>query len=448
MKNQESQTDRVAGDNRPSTATAASPAAAAICVWLAITSGAFIGPLIAESPPSSPLGANTNADRETDRRTAFAQGERSPAITSLDLAARERFLAVERFARLGDEQQARGFPDFYRTLAPYFMNSIIEAILSSYPDDILDPRTFGHPGGDAKMRWARQLADASAKLTPEEVADQLAVRLWLDVAGRARTVQLLERHASALAALLTEDLASQDLSAVKRACIAIGDLRLRPFTDQVLALYLADTPLSPPAHTALVWLNDPAIVRPLLEQIEQDPRRIIRHAGLFQGPLAGRPAEPILVRLLDFPDVDVRYHAACALYECNDSSLANWIPGLAKEADPRLRSAALTLAQRLSDAAFARIRNDLAPLLSTDDERMSLEAVTCFAKRKDLLAGPPLLQLLNRERMDAGQAVTVIQAVNALAGSAFNYDLHNWGPRVNGKAIGRFEAWLRDAALK
>jgi HEAT repeat protein len=211
----------------------------------------------------------------------------------------------------------------------------------------------------------------------------------------------------------------------------------------VLALYLADTPLSQPAHAALVWLADPAIVRPLLEQIEKDPKRIVRHAGLFQGPLAGRPAEPILVKLLDSPDAGVRYPAAYAVFECNDATLAQPIARFAKEADPRLRSAARTLAMHLADDAFASIRSDLAPLLSSEDNRLCLEAITCFAKRKDFLAGPPILRLLKQDRIDAGQAVTVMQALNALADSAFSYDMHNWGPKANGKAVARFEAWLR-----
>jgi hypothetical protein len=130
---------------------------------------------------------------------------------------------------------------------------------------------------------------------------------------------------------------------------------------------------------------------------------------------------------------------------CRDATLAKPIAPFAKDADPRLRSAALTLARRLPDDAFAGIRSDLAPLLSATDDRLALEAVTCFAGHKDLLAGPPILHRLKLERIDPGQAVTVMQALNALAGSAFSYELHNWGPKANGKAITRFEAWLRRA---
>jgi hypothetical protein len=433
MKNRDPRTDQAPGQAQPGAAAVAWPAATRrqlfatrlplAAVWLALGSGLFLGPLLAGSPPPSPAVA-----------------------TPTDLAARERFLTIERFARLPDDQRASGFPEFYRKLAPFYVNWTIEGILSSYPVNLLDRRASGNPGDDAKFRWAGQLAAAAARLTPEEVADKLGIRLWLDVAGRARTVQLLQQQPEALAALIAEDLASRELSAVKRAGAVIGDLRLRQFTGQLLALYLADTPLSQTAQTALVWLADPAIVRPLLEQIEKDPKRIIRDAGLFQGPLAGRPAEPVLVKLLDSPDPAVCYHAASALSECRDATLDQPTARLARAADPRLQSAALTLALRLPDEAFAGIHADLAPLLSAKDAGVSLEAVTCFARRKDLLAGPPILRLLKQERMDPGEAVTVMQALNALAGSAFSYDMHNWGPKANGKAIARLEAWLRPAA--
>lgn len=38
-----------------------------------------------------------------------------------------------------------------------------------------------------------------------------------------------------------------------------------------------------------------------------------------------------------------------------------------------------------------------------------------------------------------------MQALNNLAGNAFNYDMHNWGPSTaaNQQAIKKFEAWLQ-----
>jgi len=343
----------------------------------------FMHQLNAESPTNSRSRSHTETNREIARRAALARGERGPAITATDLEARERFLEVERFARLPGDRQERELRGFYRKWAPFYMNSMYEGILSSCPGDILNRSTSGFIGGDVKAVWARQLADAANTLTAEEVADILENRLWLDVAGRARTVQLLKQCPEALAALIAEDLASNDLLAVKRACAVIGDFRLRQFTDKVLALYLADTPLSQPARTALVWLGDPATVRPLIQQIDKDPKSIARHAGLFQGPLAGCAAEPTLVNLLDSPDADLRYHAAYALYECRDAALAKPIAKLAKETEPRLQIAALKLAMRLPDDAFATIRSDLVPLISSKDDGVRLEAITCFAKRKD-----------------------------------------------------------------
>lgn len=366
--------------------------------------------------------------------------------TASDAEARKRFLEVERFARLPLAQQEKALPDFYRDTAPYFLNSILTGILSSYPDNILDRRTYAHPGGDANERWAGQLAAAAADLTPEQVADKLESRLWLDVAARARTRQVLMDNPGPLARLIDEDLAAKDLKGIQRACTAISDLHLRQFTDKVLALYLADNTFSKPAYTALVWLADPATVRPLLDEVQKNPKSLAAHAGLFQGPLAGKPAEPALVKFLDSPDEDLRYHAAYALYECRDDSLAPAIAKLARASELRLQSAALYLAIRLSDEAFRKIRSDLVPLLSAKDEKLRLEALTTFTRHKDLAAGPFILDWLKRDQMHPGHAVTVIQALGALADTSFNYSLHQWGPDHNRQAIARFEAWLEQQA--
>ena len=361
-----------------------------------------------------------------------------------DAEARARFLNVERFARLPKDEQTRQFTEFYRNLAPFYMNEVIEGILSSYPAKLLD-RQGGQfaPGEKVHESWAAQLDHASATLSPEEVADKLESRLWLDVAGRTRAHQVCDRHRQLLHGLIQQDLDVHELPAIQRACLMISDLRLRQFTTNLLELYLANTPTAEPACTALVWLADPMTLRPLLKEIEKDQNSIKRHAGLFQGPLSGEPAPPLLVKLLDSPDPDLRYHAAFALSECQDAALAGPTAKLAQEKEARLQSVALALASRLPDGGFAQTRPALVPLLQSPDPTIRLQAITCFAKRKDLLAGPPLLGLLRQPGIDLGQAVTVMQALSALTGSTFNYYLHEWGPKTNARAIARFEAWLR-----
>lgn len=36
----------------------------------------------------------------------------------------------------------------------------------------------------------------------------------------------------------------------------------------------------------------------------------------------------------------------------------------------------------------------------------------------------------------------IMQAVSALTGSTFDYNVHQWGSAANQRAIARFEAWI------
>jgi HEAT repeat protein len=366
------------------------------------------------------------------------------APTPADLQARQQFLEVERFARLSKDDQSKGLPAFYREVAPAHLSSMVTAILSSCPANILDRHGIGGPPGDYKKRWADQLQDAAATSSPEDIADNLATTMWFRIASYVRTRQILEQNPKAVADLVTEDLDSTNLDDVKRGCSAVSELHLNQFTEKVLAIYLKNDALSEPAKTALIWLADPKIVRPLLDEVAKDPRNIVRHAGLFEGPLRDKPAEPLLVKLLSSPDPEIRLGAATALTECKDATLAAPVGKLAHDSDARVVDVALLMAQKLPEDAFATIRADLASLLDSHDQDSRLGAITTFAKHKDTLAGPTILEFLKLDNIDPGSAVRIMQAMNSLTGKAFGYQMHRWGPLNNQKAIAEFEAWMKE----
>jgi beta-lactamase regulating signal transducer with metallopeptidase domain/protocatechuate 3,4-dioxygenase beta subunit len=359
-----------------------------------------------------------------------------------ELDDRERFLAVERIARLSAAEQAGELSRLYHELAPPCMNPMVEGILSSHPTNILDRNAANGFNGNTKA-WARQLADAAPKLSPERLADKLKEHIWITVAARARALQVFQAHPEATEAFIREDLKTGRKASVQRACDAIQSLNLQNYTDQLLNLYLAGGEAAEPASMPLIFSSDPAIVKPLLAAVKKDPKLLIRCAGLFQGPLGGRPAEPALVILLDSDDPDVRNAAAEALSECLDPSLANPIVKLVHDTDPRLHSAGLCMAMHLPDEAFKAIRSDLLPLLRSKTNGVEYSAIKCFAGRKDLAVGPVLLEKLQLDSMSPGDAVTIMQAIDALAGSTLGYDQHNWGPAHNQATIRKFAAWLR-----
>lgn len=363
-----------------------------------------------------------------------------------DVDSREGFLAIERIARLPAADQAKELDHLYHELAPPYMNFMLESILSSAPGNILDRNPAnGFNGNDAL--WASQLANAASKLSPEEVADKLQHRMWLDIASRARALQVFKAHAKPIEALIRADLKSGQKQSVSRACDVIQSLDLKTFTDQLLALMLAGGETSEPANNALLFGHDPAIVQPLLARVDRDPKLLIRCSGLFQGPLSRKPADTRLLNLLDSPDADVRYHAGYALCECSDPKLSGMVSKFAQEDEPRFRTTAAYIATHQAPDVFATMRKDLAPLLHDKDEEVRFAALRCFSQHKDAASGPVILEMLKSEHAGAaGQGeVVIMQALDAFAGEQFGYDMHNWGPRTRGnqQAIQEFEAWMK-----
>ncbi len=316
-----------------------------------------------------------------------------------DADARERFLAIERLARLPMPQRAKQLSHLYKDLAPLYMTSMVEGMLGNHRENILNPNKFDGMGGDHTTRWAKQLADAASEMTPEEVADKLGHGLWLNAAARARAIDVFKKHADATAALIEADLKTRRKQPVERAAATIREVPLLEYTDQLLAAFLRDDETSQPAFFALVFLRDAPIVRPLLEEVKKDPKVLIRCAGLFQGPLHHKPAEPQLLELLNSTDAKIRNAAVRALYECSDPKLAQPAAALAGEKEPRLRTAAAHIASNLPKESFKAVRGELLPLLDDQDEAVRIEALRCFCQQKDVAAGPVILKLLKQNQL-------------------------------------------------
>lgn len=153
----------------------------------------------------------------------------------------------------------------------------------------------------------------------------------------------------------------------------------------------------------------------------------------------------MLLKLLDSPDPELRHHAAYAMEECVDSRLAKPAVRLARETNSESRFVAAHIVARLPGAAFKEARAGLLPLLSDKDDRVRYYALLRFSQRKDLAAGPVILETLRRGQFSEQYTVWVMQAMSALSGNTWNYDSHEWGPARLGNqtAIAQFEAWLK-----
>jgi hypothetical protein len=355
-----------------------------------------------------------------------------------DAEARERFLAIERVARLPAAEQARVVPILYRDYAHCYPFKIMVS-MSFPPSDILDRKSRRGSGGNTE-KWAEQIADAASKMTAEQIADKLGSPDWLSIAAYARAIWVLKANAAVVEPLIKADLKSGRDAQVTRAVSAIRAMKLKKYNAQMLAIFLAGGEASESARRG-IFSDDPAVVQALLARAEADPNFLDKCAGMLQLAQWHKPAEPVLLKLLNSPDAKVRYDAADAVYDCIDANLAPTAKRFAKEAKPEYRVVGAHLASNLPAGAFATVRNDLLALLSDSDARVQDEALRAFAMQKDLATCQVILDAIKAEHPGPGN---VMQAMSALTGGTFGYDMHNWGPGTptNQRAIGKFEAWM------
>ncbi len=390
--------------------------------------------------------------------------------------ARQKFLAVERFARLAPDDQAKALSAFYRDVAPQTLNEMTISALSSFPVNILDLRQgVDFPRGDIYQRYAEQLAAAVPQMTPEKAADILGTTadnrptpMWLNVAAYVRTRQAFQAQAKPVAALIDADLDSPDVTAFKRGCQMARELNLTRYYEKILEVYIPDGPRAEAAYTALIlWCGDAggrrlaepaktALMKRLRGEVVKDPRTIIRHAGMLQMWVSGKQADPDIARLLSSNDADVRYYAAYALMSCKDDGLAKPIASLAQDQAPRTQALALLMAATLSDDAFAAIRKNLVGLLKSKELIVRNASLKAFAAHRDAAVAPLLREFLTapdpptnvpgQSFMFSVQADGLRSALRALTGTDFGFDPRNWGSQKNATAITQFDAWVRQHA--
>jgi len=392
--------------------------------------GASTQPVLRTSPPL----ASKLAELAARLRIAASVG---PARGSY-AEARERFLAVERIARLPAADQAKVVPILYRDNAQCYPFKIM-VLMSFPPSDILDRKSRKGSGGNTE-KWAEQIADAASKMTAEQVADKLGSPDWLSIAAYVRAIWVLKANEAVVEPLIEADLKSGRDAQVKRAVMAIRAMKLKKYNPQMMAIFLAGGEASESARRG-IFSDDPAVVQTLLGRAKADPKFLGKCAGMLQVALWHKLAEPILLNMLNSPDAKVRYDAADAVYECIDANLAPAAKRFAKEAKPEYRVVGAHLASNLPADSFAAVRKDMISLLNDADESVLDEALRAFAQQKDLAACQVILDALKAEHPGPGN---VMQAMSALTGGTFGYDMHNWGPGTptNQRAIGKFEAWM------
>jgi hypothetical protein len=204
--------------------------------------------------------------------------------------ARQAFLEVARIARLSDAAQREQVPRLYREIYPALQEYMAHLIPYRVP-----------PG---------------AGLSAEELADLVELAGgWGAVAeeARRRSREILGRHPEATGALVRADFQASTADSLRRALLVVSSLRMKEFFDETLGAFQSAPPaLVDPAAYALRDLDDPRAIEPLLRKYPAHPTvyfEILRHLQ------RNRPPHPLLVKLREDRDPEIRWQASYALAE-------------------------------------------------------------------------------------------------------------------------------------
>ncbi len=178
-------------------------------------------------------------------------------------------------------------------------------------------------------------------------------------------------------------------------------------------------------------LSDPRLVREmvtLFEDAEGDDPRVRRYLALAMGRLRDVGAAPALLEYVGRmrrgedadSDSETQIYAVWALGAIGDETAIPELVALTAHEDPGLRKTAVhALGVFRSNEATAALKEALAD--PVDDVRWN--AAAALARQGDPAALPVLEQMLDRERLARGEAVTPEQTeeimLNAVAAAAF-----------------------------
>lgn len=372
---------------------------------------------------------------------------RGPATRPIDPAFREKFVQIERIARLAPEARSARLNELYEIAQPLLNAFVIESILSTGPPArLLSPDRTRGPGRDElTLLWAAELDEAAKTMSPEQVADAIQANhglIILRVASRRRAMNIFQQNRPQLAALLESHITGPDIEAARRAIGVVGDFQLSEFTEKFMQLYLANGPLADAARNSLTWIpSDPALAKKLIEEVEKDPQTLKRHSMLIAVFLRRQPVDERLLKYLDSPDAEMRFAAANALTETDDETMLVLAPKLLEDADSRVRDVGVRIALRAQPAGYQLVRPALIKLLSWPDMQTRIDAAIKLASQQDPHAGPVVLQCYLQTDLDPRYRTRLVTAMRSLLGAGLRITVSEWGS--NQQIISGLEEWIR-----
>jgi hypothetical protein len=411
----------------------------------------------ATRPATRPSAVTTNSSDPVVQEN-YEQINRAQRMTRrgvIDPETRTMFVAIENIARAAPELRAALIPNLYRqVINRQMLGPNVERGLMSLPRNVMSrDNVWLQPGDDIAKLYNEQLdQQAAAGRAPGEVADQIVASYhaqMLEIASRRRAMHVMFKHYDLLQPLLAADFASGEAEAIKRALSLVGAMELTDFAPQAVKLLMDEGPLSSYASQTLNQFKpDPALIRPILDELAKNPGAARRYQSAIRSMLAGKAPDAAVLRLLDSPDADVRSAAAGALEWMDRAASLEVIPKLIADADERVRLVGLELSFRLPDDSFAKVRPLVLASLTAPGIRQRCRAAYGLAGKRDTAGAKVLLECARDADLPQDLRIYVASATKSLmklGNEPFWFSPTQWGPQVpqNARAIERFEQWMK-----
>jgi HEAT repeat protein len=423
----------------------------------------LIAPALAQNPPATrpaaqPYRVTTNSSDPVVQEN-YEQINRAQRMTRrgvIDPETRAMFVAIEKIARAAPEVQALQIPNLYRqVINRQMLGPNVERGLMALPRNVMNrDNVWLQPDDDIAKLYNDQLdQQAAAGQAPEDVADQIVANYhaqMLEIASRRRAMHVLFQHYEVLQPLIAADFASGDAEATKRALSLVGAMELTDFASQIIKLLMNEGPLTSYASQALNQFKpEPALIRPILDDLAQNPGAARRYQSVIRSMLAGKSPDAAVLRLLDSTDADVRAAAAGALEWIDRDASLEVIPTLIADADERVRLTGLELTLRLLDEPFAGVRPLVLAALKAPGIRERCRAAYILAAKRDPAGAKVLLECAKDPDLPQDLRSSVANATKSLmklGNEPFWFSPTQWGPQVpqNARAIERFEKWMKE----
>lgn len=254
---------------------------------------------------------------------------------------------------------------------------------------------------------------------------------------------VLETNLPSLKPLIEKELVSSNDDEAERALLIIGTHELVEFNQDVIEVFMRTENLGKRAAWTLALLKQYDSIVPLTKK-SADP---MEYSGAIASLQRTNPPHPVLLKLLESDQADIRAKTVRALSQSGHESLATYINKLVTDDSVEVRVNVIEMIGQLMRRGHKDlVYDDMVKLLADPDQRIRMYTVIRLARMRDAVCGAELLRLLKSSSLDVWKRASIYEALSVLTGANYRFSREpaelDPATEKNQAAIKELEAWL------